>query len=79
MKENYLGEKTIRIIREQIHNFWILQETMEIKLESFLMDLNSKNGTFLNGKKISENMSQEIAENDIIRLANVDFVAKFVE
>ena len=43
------------------------------------MDLNSKNGTFLNGKKISENMSQEIAENDIIRLANVDFVAKFVE
>lgn len=45
----------------------------------FLMDLNSKNGTFLNGKKISENMSQEIAENDIIRLANVDFVAKFVE
>lgn len=45
----------------------------------FLMDLNSKNGTFLNGKKISENMSEEIAENDIIRLANVDFVAKFVE
>ena len=45
----------------------------------FLMDLNSKNGTFLNGKKISENMIKEIAENDIIRLANVDFVAKFVE
>lgn len=45
----------------------------------FLIDLNSKNGTFLNGKKISENMNKEIAENDIIRLANVDFVAKFVE
>ncbi len=45
----------------------------------YLEDLDSKNGTFLNGKKLLKNESKEIATHDVIRLANVEFVAKYLE
>lgn len=43
----------------------------------YLEDLDSKNGTFINGNRVIGTMSKAIASNDVIRLANVEFVAKY--
>lgn len=40
----------------------------------YLKDLNSKNGTFINGKRLESNTEYEIKNNDKITLANSDFV-----
>ena len=40
----------------------------------YLKDLNSKNGTFVNGKRLESNTEYEIKNNDKITLANSDFV-----
>ena len=40
----------------------------------YLKDLNSRNGTYLNGKRIESNKEYEIKNNDKITLANSEFV-----
>lgn len=40
----------------------------------FIRDLNSKNGTYINGGKLSSNEDHEIGENDRIRFANIEYV-----
>ncbi len=40
----------------------------------FLKDLNSKNGTYINGKRIESNKEYEIKNNDRITLANTEFL-----
>lgn len=44
----------------------------------YLEDLDSKNGTFINGNRVLGTMSEAIAPNDVIRLANAEFVAKYL-
>lgn len=39
-------------------------------------DLNSTNGTFLNGEKLKEHEVQAIKEGDRISLANLEFVVE---
>lgn len=39
----------------------------------FVVDLNSANGTYINGKKITSNQPEQIVDGDIIKLANIDF------
>lgn len=40
----------------------------------FIIDLNSKNGTFINGHMITANTETEIKNQDSLRLANEDFI-----
>ena len=40
----------------------------------FIKDLNSKNGTYVNGNRISCNEEHEIKENDRIRIANYEYI-----
>ena len=40
----------------------------------YLKDLNSKNGTYINGKRLDSNKEYEIKNNDKITLANSEFV-----
>jgi len=40
----------------------------------YLKDLNSKNGTYINGKRIDSNKEYEIKNNDRITLANSEFI-----
>ena len=40
----------------------------------YLKDLNSKNGTYINGKRIDSNIAYEIKNNDRITLANSEFL-----
>lgn len=40
----------------------------------FIKDLNSKNGTYVNGNRISCNEKHEIKENDRIRIANFEYI-----
>lgn len=40
----------------------------------YLKDLNSKNGTYINGKRIDSNKEYEIKNNDRLTLANSEFV-----
>jgi hypothetical protein len=49
----------------------------EIKVNEglfYIKDLNSKNGTYVNGVRISGNNECEIKENDIIRFSNYEYV-----
>lgn len=41
-----------------------------------IKDLNSKNGTFVNGVRIPNNKEYEIKENDMIRFSNYEYVFK---
>ncbi|NLL06545.1 MAG: FHA domain-containing protein [Clostridiaceae bacterium] len=40
----------------------------------YLKDINSKNGTYINGKRIDSNIEYEIQNNDKITLANSEFL-----
>lgn len=40
----------------------------------YIKDLNSLNGTFINSKRIDSNKEYELKENDILRLANSEFI-----
>ncbi|MDQ2085703.1 DUF6382 domain-containing protein [Herbivorax sp. ANBcel31] len=42
----------------------------------FLKDLNSKNGTFINDKRLNSNVEYEIKDNDIIVFANSKYIFK---
>lgn len=41
----------------------------------YMVDLGSSNGTFVNGKRLSPNVFEQISNGDIIRMANVEFRA----
>ena len=45
---------------------------------NFIFDLGSANGTFVNGKKLEQNVATPIKEGDKIKLANVTFIVKAV-
>lgn len=40
----------------------------------FIKDLNSKNGTYINGEKIPSNEEHEIKDNDRVRFANIEYI-----
>ena len=40
----------------------------------YIKDLNSKNGTFVNGIRVPGNKEFEIKENDIIKFSNYEYV-----
>ena len=42
--------------------------------EYFVRDLNSRNGTFINGQKIISNNDYKICPNDLISFANSNYV-----
>ena len=39
----------------------------------YIQDMNSTNGTFLNGERIIENMDVQINSGDIVHIANEEF------
>ena len=39
----------------------------------FIKDNNSSNGTYVNGKRLSGEMEEELKDNDMIRLADEEF------
>lgn len=53
----------------------ILQEGEEF----YVVDCNSKNGTFLNDNRIPPNTKKVIKNNDILRFANTEFVFSYSE
>lgn len=42
----------------------------------YVMDMGSANGTYINGKKLNTNESQEVMAGNCIRIANMDFVLR---
>ncbi|SHK19824.1 FHA domain protein [Clostridium cavendishii DSM 21758] len=42
-----------------------------------LVDLNSKNGTFINGERLSSNSEYPLRENDVVAFANEKYIFKF--
>ena len=45
----------------------------------YITDLNSTNGTYINGKRVSPNALYPIENGDTITLANIDFVMQIEE
>ncbi|WP_432408064.1 DUF6382 domain-containing protein [Wukongibacter sp. M2B1] len=52
-------------------------EIIEIEGQYFIKDLNSKNGTFINGSKISSNREYQISNGDKVKFANIEYT--FIE
>lgn len=52
-------------------------EIRKINSEYYIMDLNSKNGTYINDKRLEVNELYKIKENDSIKLANSSYVFRF--
>ncbi|MHB8064884.1 MAG: FHA domain-containing protein, partial [Ruminiclostridium sp.] len=48
----------------------ILQEGEDF----YIVDCNSRNGTFLNDNRIAPNTKNKVNNNDLLRFANKDFV-----
>jgi len=49
-----------------------IPETGEVysEIRPYIMDLGSKNGTFLNGEKIEPSRYYQLLDKDVIKLAN---------
>ncbi|WP_432663228.1 DUF6382 domain-containing protein [Wukongibacter baidiensis] len=52
-------------------------EIIEIEGQYFIKDLNSKNGTFVNGAKIDSNKEYQIGNGDKVKFANIEYT--FIE
>ncbi|AAK78386.1 pSer/pThr/pTyr-binding forkhead associated (FHA) protein [Clostridium acetobutylicum] len=52
-------------------------EIRKINSEYYLMDLDSKNGTFINDRRLESNELYKISENDILKFANSYYTFKF--
>jgi hypothetical protein len=86
----HLGEKDIIIDRDEFivgrlagHVDHILYNNAVGKLHAvfirrdgccYVKDLNSMNGTFINGKRIESNREELLSNNDNLRLANCEFI-----
>lgn len=87
---SHLGEKDIVIDRDEFivgrlagHVDHILYNNAVGKLHAvfirregccYVKDLNSMNGTFINGKRIESNREELLSNNDNLRLANCEFI-----
>jgi hypothetical protein len=83
----YIDKKTFIIGRQKENcDYYIINkkiskmhlEIIDVENELFIKDLNSTNGTFINNKQIKSDNLINIFENDIIRIANEEFVFKIV-
>ncbi|PJI07951.1 MULTISPECIES: FHA domain-containing protein [Clostridium] len=52
-------------------------EIRKMNSEYYVMDLNSKNGTFINNKRLKSSELYKISENDVIKFANSCYTFKF--
>lgn len=78
-----LNKKSILIGRIDNYVDYILDSSAvgkihaELILESneyYVMDCNSKNGTYVNNNRITPNIKNKLSNNDVIRFANKEFV-----
>lgn len=52
-------------------------EVKKMDSDYYIMDMDSKNGTFINDKKLESNELYKIKENDVIKLSNCCYTFKF--
>ncbi|BEP29616.1 FHA domain-containing protein [Helicovermis profundi] len=71
----------ITIGRENINNIWIQDQTigrihakvLKLNGKFFIKDMNSLNGTFLNGHRIDSGINVEIKNGDVVAFAKIKF------
>jgi hypothetical protein len=83
----YIDKKTFIIGRQKEScDYYIINkkiskmhlEIIDIENELFIKDLNSTNGTFINNKQIKSDNLINIFDNNIIRIANEEFIFKIM-
>jgi hypothetical protein len=82
VEEAYSLDRSISIGREASNNVVIADPFLSKRHAFFLVkdgqvfieDLNSRNGTFLNGEKINQSEKIELSDGDKIRMGNLEFL-----
>lgn len=82
VEEAYSLDRSISIGREASNNVVIADPFLSKRHAFFLVkdgqvfieDLNSRNGTFLNGEQINQNEKIELSDGDKIRMGNLEFL-----
>ena len=80
----YINKSVVRIGREKQQVDYCVQENKAVGRSHadiitrgqryYVMDLNSKNRTFINGQAIPSQQEMEIMDGDCVRLANEEFI-----